>query len=70
MPKLIAYILLNLIFLNIVKANDSNYSCKWDNKNEIPCVKVISLVPNSSSFSKSGINKTIITKRNFRKWSY
>ena len=65
MPKLLLYIILNLIFLNIGKANEnvSNYTCKWDNKNEIPCIEIISLVPNSSSFSKSGINKTTITKK-------
>ncbi len=65
MPRLIVYLILNLIFLNIGNSseNDSNYSCKWENKNEIPCVEIISLVPNSSSFSKSGINKTIITKK-------
>ena len=37
MPKLI-HIILNLIF-KYCKANDSNYSCKWDNKNEILALK-------------------------------
>jgi len=64
MLRLILFIILNLIFLNIGNTNENltNYSCKWENKNEIPCVEIISLVPNSSSFSKSGINKTTITK--------
>jgi outer membrane cobalamin receptor len=65
MSKLLLYIILNLIFLNIGKASEniSNYACKWENKNEIPCVEIISLIPNSSSFSKSGINKTTLTKK-------
>ena len=65
MPRLVIYILLNLIFFNISKANEnvSSYSCKWDNKNGIPCVEINSFISNSSSFSKSGINKTIITKK-------
>ena len=64
MLRFILFIILNLIFLNIGNTNEdiSNYSCQWDNKNEIPCIEIISLVPNSSSFSKSGINKTIFTK--------
>jgi len=37
-------------------------NCKWDNKKGIPCVTV-SKTPNTSIFSKEGINKTIITKQ-------
>ena len=44
-------------------SEDKNFSCKWENKNKIPCVEIISLVPNSSNFSTSGINKTIISKK-------
>ena len=56
------------VFYFVVKnvyAEETNsaYSCKWDNKNKIPCVEIISLLPNSSDFSKSGINKTIISKK-------
>ena len=65
MPRLIVYFFFNFIFSNLVFAEDqnSNYSCRWDNKNKIPCIEIISLTPNSSNFSKSGINKTIITKK-------
>ena len=65
MLRLILFIILNLIFLNTGNTNENvnNYSCQWDNKNKIPCVEIISLAPNSSSFSKSGINKTTITKK-------
>jgi vitamin B12 transporter len=37
--------------------------CTWDNRKEIPCLNIISNVSNSSEFTKSGINKTIITKK-------
>ena len=65
MSRLIVYLFFNLIFSNLVFAENknSNYSCRWDNKNKIPCIEIISLTPNSSKFSKSGINKTIITKK-------
>ncbi len=65
MPRFILFIILSLTFLNIGNANENvtNYSCKWENKNKIPCVEIISLLPNSSSFSISGINKTTITKK-------
>ena len=66
MPKLIIYIFfLKLIFLNLSYADETNNnnSCKWENKTEIQCLEIISLIPNSSNFSKPGINKTTITKR-------
>ena len=37
--------------------------CSWDNRGEIPCLNIIKDIPNSSEFTKSGINKTIITKK-------
>ncbi len=48
-----------------VNANETGnkYFCKWDNKNKIPCVEIVSTLSNSSAFSKSGTNKTIITKK-------
>ena len=65
MQKLIFIIILNLIFCNIVYADkqNNNFSCEWDNKNKIPCIEIIKEVPNSSQFSKNGINKIIITKK-------
>ena len=52
MPRLVIYILLNLIFFNISKANEnvSSYSCKWDNKNGIPCVEINSFISNFQVF--------------------
>ena len=64
MPRLILFFLISLINSTILSASeDKNFSCKWENKNKIPCVEIISLVPNSSDFSKSGISKTIISKK-------
>ena len=72
MSKKIVYLFFNLIFSNLVFAENknSNYSCRWDNKNKIPCIEIISLTPNSSKFSKSGINKTIITKKQIEESGY
>ena len=49
MPKLIVFIILNLILLNIsnissANENGSNFSCKWENKNETACIEIIGLV--------------------------
>ena len=53
------------IFAKNLNASEVNISaaCKWENKNKIPCVEIISSLSNSSTFSKSGTNKTIITKK-------
>lgn len=66
MLKLILYILIFSKFFNLsfaIESNHNNFSCKWANKNKIPCVEIVSQIPNSSNFSKKGINKTIITKK-------
>ena len=65
MPRLIIYIIFNLFYLNFSFAyeKNDNSSCKWENRSQIPCIEITSLLPNSSDFSKSGINKTIITKK-------
>ena len=36
---------------------------QMENKNETACIEIIGLVPNSSNFTKSGINKITITKK-------
>jgi vitamin B12 transporter len=43
--------------------NNLSYNCKWENKNTIPCLEIITSLSNSSAFSKSVINKTVITKK-------
>ena len=52
-------------FTRNLYANEVNLSsvCKWENKSTIPCVEIVGSLSNSSAFSKSGINKTIITKK-------
>ena len=45
------------------KENNNRNNCIWENKNKIACIKIISFLSNTSTFSKSGINKTIITKK-------
>ena len=49
--------------ISYVNGTTNNNSCSWDNRNEIPCISIINNTPNSSKFSKSGINKTVITKK-------
>mgnify|MGYP001232752095 FL=1 len=62
MLRLMAYIFFVLIYFNVSFGNE-NYSCRWDNETSIPCLEISSLISNSSNFSKSGINKIIITKK-------
>ena len=61
--------------ISYVNGTTNNNSCSWDNRNEIPCISIINNTPNSSKFSKPGINKIIqhrlyekdfINKCNFR----
>ena len=44
-------------------SENTNGACKWDNKEEIPCLEIKGQISNSSMFSKSGINKIVITKK-------
>ena len=62
MPRLIVYIFFGLIYFNISYGNE-NYSCRWDNETSMPCLEISSFITNSSDFSKSGINKIILTKK-------
>ena len=63
--RLILFVFFYLLIKNVYANDASNngYICKWENQNNIPCVEIISSLSNSSAFSKSGINKTIITKK-------
>jgi vitamin B12 transporter len=59
-------ILLTLYILSQnVHANETKnkYFCNWENENKTPCIEIISSLSNSSALSKSGVNKTIITKK-------
>ena len=65
MSRLIILILLNFIFQNISYSKEkfNNLSCKWENEFDTPCIEITSFIPNSSNFSKSGINKITITRK-------
>ena len=63
MLKLVTF-LLNLLFLNLSFASNENVSsCKWENERKTPCLEITTFLPNTSKFSKSGLNKTVITKK-------
>ncbi len=63
MLKLIIFIIINIIFLNNSLSDEQENSCTWDNKNEISCIEIIGHISNDSEYSKSGINKIIINKK-------
>lgn len=45
-----------------VFANNIN-QCEWDNRNYVPCLEINTSLTNSSKFSKSGVNKVVISKQ-------
>lgn len=59
----IIFILINIIFINNSYGDDQDNSCAWDNKNEISCLEIRSHISNVSEFSRSGINKIVISKK-------
>ena len=59
----IIFILINIIFINNSYGDDQDNSCAWDNKNEISCLEIRSHISNESEFSRSGINKIVISKK-------
>lgn len=55
-----------LFFINISFAEEvskNSETCFWDNRTKIPCLEIVSNIPNSSELSKSGIYKTTISKK-------
>jgi len=65
MSKSIIFLILSLVIFstNSVSSDSSNVECRWENKNNFPCIEITSFISNSSDFSKSGINKTTITRK-------
>ncbi len=65
MPKLVFFLILILFLKNISYSKEKNnsFKCVWENENYTPCVEINSLIPNSSNFTKSSINKITITKK-------
>lgn len=47
----------------IAKNNTKDNSCKWENELQTPCVEINSYISNTSKFTKSSINRKIITKK-------
>ena len=70
MPKLIITLILSIFYCSqITYGNEKNITsnCKWDNKTNEPCLEIVGEISNSSKFSKGGINKIIITKKEIDK---
>ncbi len=42
--------------------------CEWDNKNDVPCLKIIKPVPNTSGFSKFGLKSYTITSGEIKEY--
>ena len=49
--------------LQIQNESTNNLNCKWDNRSSIPCLEISGNLSNSSKFSKAGINKILISKK-------
>ena len=60
MRKVILVLIFNLIF-SFSFAKDLK-KCEWKNESGIPCLTIFS-APNTSKINESGINKTVITKK-------
>ena len=65
MPKLILFFLFNIFFCKISQSNEiNNYDqCNWNNKSNSPCLEIIGEISNTSKFSKSSINKVVISRK-------
>ena len=65
MFKLIIFFILNVVYLNISFAEETfkKISCSWENKKNIPCLEIEKNISNSSEFTKSIINKTVISRK-------
>ncbi len=65
MLRLTFFVILKFFLLENVLASENikNFSCEWDNDNQIPCVEIKKEISNTSQFSKSGINKIVISRK-------
>ena len=61
---LIIFIFLSYSKINLASSNEngSESECTWKNNN-LPCLEIIKKIPNSSKFTKKGITKFTITKK-------
>ena len=64
MLRLIFLILFVVFSMQTSFANDKNTKdpCLWKNNSNIPCIEIKGYIPNSSKYSRPGINKRVITK--------
>ena len=63
MSRLIFVLILQFFYSQISFTKEEIYNCKWDNKNNTPCIEIISDISNSSEFAKRGVNKVVISKK-------
>ncbi len=65
MLRLNLVIILSIFFCDTSFSNTvyKNYECKWDNKSSTPCLEIEGNLSNTSKFTKSGINKITISRK-------
>ena len=63
MSRLIFVLILQFFYFQISFTKEEIYNCKWDNKNNTPCIEIINDISNSSEFAKRGVNKVVISKK-------
>ena len=68
MNKLIFILIIFLLSISRSNSKDNiDNSCKWDNKENLPCLEIKGHISNSSKYSKNGINKIVINKNEIEK---
>jgi len=68
MNKLIFILIIFLFSISNSSSKDKiDNSCKWDNKEKLPCFEIKGYISNSSQYSKNGINKIVINKNEIEK---
>ena len=57
------FLLIYILFFNQIVLSDNLKDCYWDNKDQITCLEIKGYISNTSEYSKSGVKKKIINKR-------
>ena len=63
MSRLIIVIVIKVLFIQNSLSKEQLSSCNWDHKNKIPCLEINTDISNTSAYTSSGLNKTIISKK-------
>ena len=63
MTRLIFLIIINILFFNQIVLSENSENCYWDNKDQIACLEIKGYISNTSEYSKSGVKKKVINKR-------